>query len=539
MGAQPIGEHHRNGRHAPWLTAVAMTTTLFGGALVDLDDRAYAAPPACWEDVPFDLDGGGPDVAIGMPSYDLPGLPDAGAIVVFSNVAEHGQANPKAPTARTLLTAGDFGLTPQAGARFGASVAVWPAAFDDADGCADLIVGAPGQNVGSLIGAGRVYQLAGAPGGLSGVTQAFDESSVSGGAQAGSGFGTALGVSGSSLLAVGAPGRDIGTASDAGRVVSYNYLLPGDPVVSVIQQGGTGAGSPEAGDRFGEVLDATSTGEGPIVFIGVPHEDVGSSSDAGAVAAKTWSGPLTIVTQDSPGAGGGAETGDRYGSSIDVYGAFTAVPVLGVAVGVPGEDVGGLSDAGSVAFAYLDLKEIPDPADTTGLIGQARVVTQDSPGMPGTAESGDFFGNAVLAGEFGHESGHIDLAVAAPLEDLSGEQNAGSISMAEYDVYGHLEPTNRPAAWSQDSAGVAGAAERGDRFATAMSSVLLTRLEDDDDSIWLQNLVTVPREDVGSVADAGTAYLGFAPGKGSIVLTPPVLQAGAGLDMVPMQFGWS
>ena len=158
--------------------------------------------------------------------------------------------------------------------------------------------------------------------------------------------------------------------------------------------------------------------------------------------------------------------------------------------------------------------------------------------MPGTAEAGDLFGNAVLAGEFGHESGHVDLAVTAPLEDLSGEQNAGSLSMAEYDSYGNLEPTNRPASWSQDSADVVGRAERGDRFGTAATSIVLTTLEDDDDSIWFQNLVTVPREDVDGVADAGMAYLGFAPGAGSIALTPPVLQAGAGLGMAPMQLGW-
>ena len=62
--------------------------------------------------MPADVDGGGPDVAIGMPSYDLPGKPDAGAIVVFSNVAAAGNANPKAPTARRLYTADNFsGLT--------------------------------------------------------------------------------------------------------------------------------------------------------------------------------------------------------------------------------------------------------------------------------------------------------------------------------------------------------------------------------------------------------------------------------------------
>ena len=362
---------------------------------------------------------------------------------------------------------------------------------------------------------------------------------MTGGTQAGAGFGTALGVSNSTLIAVGAPGRDIGAARDAGRVVRWNYARPGAPAVSVVQQGGAGAGSPESGDRFGEVLDVTATGEGAILIIGVPREDVGSQVDAGAVAMMPVDGPLSLVTQNSLGAGGKAEAGDRYGTSVDIYGAAAGNDaVVGVAIGVPGEDIGTKSDAGAVSFAYFDLLDIPDPSDTTGLIGQARTVTQDSPGMPDTAEAGDLFGNAVLAGEFGHESGHVDLAVTAPLEDLSGEQNAGSLCMAEYDVYGAVALTNRPASWSQDSAGVYGTAERGDRFGTAATSILLTRLEDDDDSIWFQNLVTVPREDVKGVADAGMAYLGFSPGAGSIALTPPVLQAGAGLDMAPMQFGW-
>ncbi len=33
--------------------------------------------------------------------------------------------------------------------------------------------------------------------------------------------------------------------------------------------------------------------------------------------------------------------------------------MVGVAIGVPGEDIGSMSDAGAVAFAYFDLKEIP------------------------------------------------------------------------------------------------------------------------------------------------------------------------------------
>ena len=130
-------------------------------------------------------------------------------------------------------------------------------------------------------------------------------------------------MSSSSIIAIGAPGRDIGAATDAGRIVTWDYEVVTDaaPIVSVVQQGGAGAGSPESGDRFGEVLDVFGSGEGPILMVGVPHEDVGNQVDAGAVALKmVKEGALSIVTQDSPGAGGVAEAGDRYGTSIDIYG---------------------------------------------------------------------------------------------------------------------------------------------------------------------------------------------------------------------------
>ncbi len=538
MNVSTLSDHRqRPGLRAPWLAAASLTVLLLGAVIADRRPAA-AAPPACWDGVFSDVDGGGPDAVIGMPSFDLPGKPDAGAIVVFSNVAARGSADPRPPSGRTLLTADDFpGLSSQSGGRFGAAVSVWGDQLDDPDHCADLLVGAPGQTVGGQVGAGQLYRLRGAAGGLDSVVDTFDESGVSGGAQAGAGFGTALGVLTSSLIAVGAPGRDIGRATDAGRVILFDYELPGHPV-SVLQQGDDGAGSPESGDRFGETFDVAGSGEGPILAVGVPHEDIGSLADAGAVALKTGQhGPLTMISQNSPGAGGVAEAGDRYGSSVDLYDAYTDVPVIAMAIGVPGEDVGRVKDAGSVAFGYADLGDVGDPADTTGLIGQARTLTQNSPGITGTAEAGDLFGNTVLAGEFGHESGHVDLVVTAPLEDLNGEQNAGSISMAEYDAYGVLLPDNRPASWSQDSPQVAGAAERGDRFATDASAVILTRMEDDDDSVWFQNLVTVPREDVGGVVDAGMAYLGFAPGAKSVALTPPVSQRGAGLDMAPMRLG--
>jgi hypothetical protein len=84
---------------------------------------------------------------------------------------------------------------------------------------------------------------------------------------------------------------------------------------------------------------------------------------------------------------------------------------------------------------------------------------------------------------------------------------------------------------------VAGRAEAGDRFGSALSSVQLTTVEDDEDVVWSVTMVTVPGEDVGGVPNAGIGYLGVAPGARSVPLVPPVLQRGAGRDMAPMQIG--
>jgi hypothetical protein len=497
---------------------------------------------ACSSDVITDVDGGGSDVIVGLPSYNLPGKADAGAIVVFSNVAQPGQSDPTAPTKATLYTAASFGLTAEADARFGAAVVIWrdSGSFDDADNCADVIVGSPGHSVGGKAKAGQVYKVKGTTSALSGVLQTYDEDHLAGtgGAQAGAEFGSAIAAETLGMLVFGAPGRDIGSAIDAGHVVRLNYLLSDqDPEVSVIRQGGVNsAGAAETGDRFGEVLAMIPTGDGPILFIGVPHEDIGSKADAGAVGMIPNIGNLGLVSQDSPGAAGSAEAGDRYGASLTVYATFINKPVAMLGIGVPGEDIGGKSDAGMVSFGDAEIGEVG--TDTAGpLTGLARTITQNSPGVPGVTEAGDHFGAALASGDFGEDTGQLKLVVTSPAENLGSIVDAGSLEMLPIEGNGAPSPGRSAETWTQDSPKVPGVAERGDRFGAAVSSVELTRIINDTDLVWPVTLVTVPGEQIGNADDAGMAYLGVAPGARSVQLVPPVLQAGAGIGMVPMQTG--
>lgn len=538
MRADDRGWVRRGGRAGvlgPVLALVAAGMWVVGGAA----PVAGAADASCWSDVGSDLDGAGPDVVVGMPSYDLPGKPDAGAVVVFSDVADPGEPTPRAPVRRTVVTADDIpGLASAAGARFGTSPVVWADGPDDPDRCADLLVGAPGQQVGTRVGAGRAYLLHGSATGLDRVLQSWDEDSLPGlgGAQAGAGFGSALAAEPLSLVAVGVPGRDVGGARDAGRVVRLDYASsPSSPDVDVVEQGRSGAGAAEAGDRFGEVLGTFSTGVGPVLVVGVPREDVGSAVDSGAVASMPRDGPLTLVSQDSTGAAGRAEAGDRYGAAVDTYCTFLVDhPSCVVAIGVPGEDLSGAGNAGMVSFAAVDLFLPGQPV--APIRGLPSSLSQQASAVPGAAEAGDAFGSSLATGEFGTDAGQTHLLVGSPGEDLGRTVDAGMVTMTRLDPQ-TARPLagSQPGAWSQDSTGVSGAAERGDRFGATVSAVQLSVISDDDDITWAVALATVPGEDLGSTQDAGLAHLGVPPGPGTITLQAPVVQSGAGAAMSGMR----
>ncbi len=501
---------------------------------------ASAAVDACWTDVYTDLDGNGPDVVIGLPSYDLPGKPDAGAIVVFSNVAAQGSANPRPPTMTTLLVADDFNGSSQAGARFGAALSVWQdvGAADDADDCADLLVGAPGQTVLGQVGAGQVYLIGGSPGVLSEDLKAIFDETMPGadGPEPGDGFGSAIAASTNHTLAIGVPGRDINEIEDAGRVIRLNWTgSDTDPEVVTIDQNFDEDENAEFGDRFGEVLELLATGNGDYLLVGIPREDVGATVDAGAVELfSPDSGSASMVTQNRAGAGGSAEAGDRYGSSISAWWTFTTGPTARVAIGVPGEDIGSTANAGMVSFATWTMPDVPE-APMPQLTGMSETQHQNSTNIPGAVETGDRYGTSVLTGEFGHDSGPVNLVVSAPLEDLGSVQDAGQLSQTRFETDASPSTGTNALAWTQDSLNVSGKAETGDRFAARLSSIPLTSPEDDDDLVWDVVLVTVPGEDLGDVVDAGLAYLGYAPGQVAVPLKPPTPQVGAGAGMVPMK----
>lgn len=375
------------------------------------------------------------------------------------------------------VSAATLGFDSAANDQFGAAVHI--GAIDGSDNCPDLVIGAPGT-----AGGGAVYLVRGTGSGVA--TSAVRLESPA----AGAGFGTSVGSMFLPLtrvrVLVGAPGLDVGSAADAGAVLVYP-VDDGAPTGSpaTLRYSDFGA-SPAAGDRLGSVMDVTSY----QVTLGVPERDVASAADAGEVigftlvdepgspAVATW----TRANQNSPGAPGVAETGDRFGSSVDFAGAYTFV-------GVPGEDIDGRRDAGAVA-RYRDL------GDHTA--GDWAFWHQNSPSVPGVNETGDRFGAAVHIGWVdvlvdGDPVSRQVYVVGAPGEDIGAVRDAGAVTI--------LAPGVRPAFGLSQGSGLPGKAEKGDLVGAALGTLSgeYTGPYYGGDGI----VVGAPGEDIGSVVDAG------------------------------------
>jgi hypothetical protein len=381
---------------------------------------------------------------------------------------------------RQVLTRDSLGLgTGSSGDRFGAALSGLYAGYgSDGDFCLDLAVGAPGAD-----GGGAVYVLRGSPQGFTAGYRLGLERPV-----AGDEFGAA--VSAGHAVWVGAPGRDIGRATDAGAVAVFEAGATAGRALLVVDQGSLVGfpGAPEVGDRFGEILSTTFGASIPRfgeenldgVFVGVPHEDVGVARDAGMVV-KILYGPFdlpgepgnfqqsTYWTQNTPGMPGKVEAGDLLGAAVAEHGrsaAFTA----------PGEDIGKLRDAGLVTFLIETAHE--DYGDT-GQYYPGYAISENSRGVPGVAESGDRFGASLRGVTYGcgvdSTSGY---AIGVPGEDRGSLRDNGRVVLFDSGYRGVEELSGHPGTGDptcgpvslQQGRGAPGTAEAGDRFGTQIAT---------------------------------------------------------------------
>jgi hypothetical protein len=108
------------------------------------------------------------------------------------------------------------------------------------------------------------------------------------------------------------------------------------------------------------------------------------------------------------------------------------------------------------------------PGSAGGLTGAgSQLFTQDSPGVPDSAELRDGFGNALAAGDFDNDR-FVDLAVGVPGETVDAIEFAGAVNALPGSA-GGLTGTGSQL-FTQDSPGVPGMVEFDDFFGEALAA---------------------------------------------------------------------
>ncbi len=196
-------------------------------------------------------DDGRDDLAVGIPTEDVGGQADAGALTVLRG----SPAGLTAAGATVITQGGPVPGANEAADNLGSALAVGDF---DGDGDDDLAVGSSGENGRR----GRILVLAGGPGGPSFDASFSTAGPVAGKPEAGDRFGASLASAdfdgdGRDDLAVGSPTEDVGSRADAGAIVvlrgSASGLTPaGSRFISQATRGVRGAA--EAGDGWSSAL---------------------------------------------------------------------------------------------------------------------------------------------------------------------------------------------------------------------------------------------------------------------------------------------
>jgi hypothetical protein len=390
--------------------------------------------------------------------------------------------------------------------------------FND-DGFADLAIGVPLEDINGQPNAGVVHVLYGsASGPASGGSQLWhqDRQGIDDSCEDKDKFGAALVVGdfdgdGIDDLAVGIPGeRTTGTVRTgavqllwgSGGGLSANdaaYIPIGSIVIDPSDDPLGGGSALAAGDFDDDGLDDLA--------VGIPGQPVGRSLAAGRI--QVFHGDISralvlqtqIFDQGTKGVIDAPANDEEFGSAL-AAGDFDGDGFVDLAIGVPGEKVSGATAAGAVNVLY---------GRATGLHASGdQFWTQSSIGLGDGSERNDFFGSALVSGDFDGD-GFADLAIGAALENHGSQAGGPQIVDAGTVIVLYGSAAKLTAAgsqeWNQDTGGISNGPDEGDQFGAALAAGDFDNDGRDDLAIG------APLEGIGGVA-AGAVHVLHGSGSG-------------------------